>query len=100
MMELRTYDVKTYHEAMSELEEFGEFVLCNNGIQGSDAVDLAEHLHAAGLDVKFDQNDTILVNGFEKIGPMSVLSVMVSIAKYRPNEIGVYDCGTLRIWWD
>lgn len=99
-MKLKTYEVKTYQEAISELEEFGDFVLCNNGIQGADAVDLAERLHEAGLDVKFDQNDTLLLHGFENMDPMSVLSVMVEIAKHRPDEIGIYDCGTLRIWWD
>lgn len=101
MKTLKKYDPKSYEDAMFELEEYGEFLLCNNGIQGQAAIDLCKSLHDDyGLHLEFDQNDTLLVSKLHELTNSTLIEAMCMIARHRPNEINVYPCKTLRIWWD
>lgn len=87
-------------KALSEVEDGLDCILCNNGIQGEEAVEFLEKLlpiiHEGVIEHQDDYGDTVIF----RVKSDCYKELVKLVAKYKPDEFTEGDEDVWRMWWD
>lgn len=87
-------------QILKEVDDGENCRLCNNGIQGDDAVDILQKLSSITsecfVDCDGDFSDTILF----KIKEDFYKELLKIVAQYQPDEMSEANENYWRMWWD